>query len=130
MTANIRDYFLVNPMDRPEYMKVFYKYLTDDIKQKYNLHTKSTSNNYIYIRIKKGMYRLKQAAILTYQNLQRRLKPFGYTPVTVIVGVWQHTLRSTKFCLCVDNFGIKYHSKDDDQHLLNAIVRNYQYMTD
>ena len=33
-------------------------------------------------------------------------------------------------CLCVDNFGIKYYSKDDAQHLLNAIGSNYQYTTD
>ena len=117
-------------MDQPEYMKVLYNHLPDDIKQKYNLHTKVTSNNYIYIRIKKGMYRLKQAAILAYDNLQRRLKPFGYTPVTGTVSVWQHKSRPTKFCLCVDDFGIKYYSKDDAQRLLNTIGSNYQYTTD
>ena len=30
----------------------------------------------------------------------------------------------------MDDFGIKYYSKDDDQHLINAIGRNYQYTTD
>ena len=75
-------------MDRPEYMKVLYKHLLDDIKQKYNFHNKVTSNNYIYIHIKKGAYGLKQATILAYDNLQRSLKPFRYTPVTGTVGVW------------------------------------------
>ena len=56
MTADIEDYFLVMSMERSEYMKVQYKQLPDDIKFKYNLHTKVTDNNYIYIKIKKGMY--------------------------------------------------------------------------
>ena len=45
MTADIKDYFFATLMDRPEYMKVLYKYLPTDIKQKYNLDTKITSNN-------------------------------------------------------------------------------------
>ena len=130
MTADIKDYFLATPMDRPEYMKVQFKHLPEDIKKKYNLHTKVTSNNYIYIRIKKGMYGLKQAAILAYDNLQQCLKPFGYTPVIGTVGVWQHDTRPTNFCLCVDDFGIKYHSKSDAQHLLNAIGAHYKYTSD
>ena len=56
-------------MDRSEYRKVLYKHLPADMKQKYNLHTKVTSNNYIYICIKKEMYGLKQAAILADNNL-------------------------------------------------------------
>ena len=121
MTEDIKNYFLATPMDWSEYMKVLYKHLLEDIKLKYNLHTKVTSNNYICICIKKGMYRLKLAAILVYDNLQRRLEPFGYTHVTGTDDVWQHNTIPTKFCLCVDDFGIKYYSKDDTQHLLNAI---------
>ena len=110
-------------------MKVQYKHLPADIKKKYKLHDKVTSNQYIYIRIKKGMYGLKQAAILAYNNLQRCLKPHGYTPVTGTVGVWEHATRKTKLCLCVDDFGIKYYSKADAQHLLDAIGSNYKYTT-
>ena len=130
MTADIKDYFLATPMARPEYMKVQYKHLPDDIRKKYNLQVKVTPNNYIYIRINKGMYGLKQAAVLAYNNLQRCLKPFGYAPVTGTVGVWKHDSRKTKFCLCVDDFGIKYYSKADAQHLLDAIGKNYRYTTD
>ena len=76
------------------------------------------------------MYGLKQAAILAYDNLQQCLKPFGYTPVIGTVGVWQHDTIPTKFCLCVDDFEIKYHSKSDAQHLLNAIGTHYKYTSD
>ena len=130
ITADIKYYFLATPMDRHECMKVPYTHLPDNIKKKYNLHTKVIYKDYIYIRIKKGMHGLKQAAILAYENLQRCIKPFGYTPVIGTVGVWQHETRPTKFCLCVDDFGIKYYSKSDAQHLLDSIGKNYKYTTD
>ncbi len=76
------------------------------------------------------MYGLKQAAILAYNNLKSHLKPFGYTPVIGTVGVWQHATRQTKFCLCVDDFGIKYFSKEDAQHLLYTIGTTYRYTID
>ena len=76
------------------------------------------------------MYGLKQAATLTYDNLKRGLKPFGYTLVTGTVGVWKLETRQTKFCLCVDNLGIKFYSKADAQHLLDIIGNIYRYTTD
>ena len=121
MGADISDYFLATPMKTPEYMKVKYSHIPDDIKQLYNLQEKVTANGYIYIRIKKGMYGLKQAAILAYDNLQKNLKPFGYAPVIGTVGIWQHETRPTTFCLCVDDFGIKYNTTQEAQHLLYAM---------
>ena len=34
------------------------------------------------------------------------------------------------FCLCADDFGIKYHTKSDAPHLLDAIGKNHKYTTD
>ena len=99
MTADIKDYFLATPMAIAEYMKVKYKHIPDDIRLMYNFKNKVTSDNFIYIKIKKGMYGLKQAAILAYENLQSNLKPFGYAPVIGTVGMWQHNTRSTTFVL-------------------------------
>ena len=45
-------------------------------------------------------------------------------------GVFQHKTRPTVFCLCVDDFGIKYHTTASTRHLLNVIRKNYQYTTD
>ena len=81
MTADIKDYFLATPMAKAEYMKVKYKHIPEDIKKLYNLNEKVTDNANIYISIKTGMYGLKQAAILAYENLKQKLQPFGYAPV-------------------------------------------------
>ena len=57
--------FLHTKMRDPEYMKVAYKYFPPDIIKRYNLDS-IVHNDYIYMRIVKGMYGLKQAAILAY----------------------------------------------------------------
>ena len=90
MSADIKNYFLATPMAQSEYMKVQYKHIPEDIRKKYNLQHKLTSDNCIYIRIKKGMYGLKQAAILAYNQLKQKLLPHGYSPVIGTVGLWQH----------------------------------------
>ena len=76
------------------------------------------------------MYGLKQAAILAYDQLVKNLEQDGYSPCPVSVGIWKHKTRATKFCLCVDDFGIKYNSLDDANHLLDALRKHYQISVD
>ena len=76
------------------------------------------------------MYGLKQASILAYANLKESLKLYGYAPMIGTVGLWGNKNRSTKFCLCVDDFGINYSNKKDAQPLLDTIGQKYKYKTD
>ena len=98
-------------MEGDKYVKVNYKHFPEDILQRYKLHNKVTASGHIYIEIKKGMYGLKQAAILAYNNLKKNMKQYRYQPVLGTTGMWEHATRRTKFCVCVDNFGIKYFFK-------------------
>ena len=50
-SAYIKYHFLATPMRNPEYMKVKFKYLPEDMHQKYHLYQKVTNDDYIYIRI-------------------------------------------------------------------------------
>ena len=113
MSADLKDFFLASPMERAEYMKVKLKYFPEDIIKRYNLQTLVAADGYVYIKIQKGMYVLKQAALLAYNNLRKTLQPYGYYPVHGTVGLRAHETRPTKVCLCVDDFGIKYSSKTD-----------------
>ena len=76
------------------------------------------------------MYGLKQAALLAYNNLKENLRPHGYAPVPGTIGLWKHDKRNIHFCLCVDDFGIKYFNKADAQHLLQCLDQHYRYTTD
>ena len=65
MSFDLKDMFLKTPMKQSEYMKRKMKYFLSDIINKYNLNN-IVHNEYIYIKIKRGVYGLKQAAILAY----------------------------------------------------------------
>ena len=62
-SCDLKDFFLKTFMDRPEYMKLLLKTIPQDIIKKYNLLT-IAHNGYVYAKTKKGMYSLKQEAIL------------------------------------------------------------------
>ena len=68
-------------------MKVPMKYFPQDITTKYNLEQLVNSRDYIFVKINKGMYGLKQAAILAFQQLSQRLKTAGYTQILRISGM-------------------------------------------
>ena len=117
MCANLKDHFLASPMDKPEFMRIKFKYFPAAIRQQYNLDRLLASDGYIYICIKKGMYGLKQAALLAYRHIVNQLAPYGYHPCPYTTGLWDHKTRPTKFGLCVDDFCVKYFSKADADHL-------------
>jgi len=130
MCCDLKNFFLASSMERLEYMKVPIKYFPKDIIDRYDLTTLSTASDTVYIRVKKGMYGLKNAALLAYNHLVNNLKNDGYKPVLNCPGIWMHETRRTWFCLCVDDSGVKYFSKEDADHLLNSLRKHYTISTD
>ena len=76
------------------------------------------------------MYGLKQAACLAYDSLKLHLKKYGYSPDKYARDIWSHKTRPTKFCLCVDDFGVQYFLKEDIEHLIQALQDKYVITTD
>ena len=111
-------------------MKLHIRNFPPDIVTQYKLQEKVTSDGYIFRKIKKGMYGLKRAAFLAYENLVTNFKKIGYEPIPHTVGMWKHQKREICFCLCVDDFRIKYFSHDDAQHLLDALTSSYNISID
>ena len=129
MSMDLKDMFLMTPMNNPEYMKCHYRYLPEDIRQRYNLDS-IVHNNFIYIRIKKGLFGLKQSALLAYQQLSAILKEGGYTPIIGSLGMWKHPTKRVLFNLCVDDFGVKYYDKNDVNDLISLIQSKYTVKAD
>ena len=107
LTLDIKDFFLQSNLDDPEYIRILFKYFPPDIRQKYNISSLVAPDGYVYCKIKKGMYGLKQAARLARDQLKAHLAPFGYYPSTLAPNIWVHQNRSIKFCLGVDDVGGK-----------------------
>ena len=110
-------------------MRIHYKHFPQDIKDKYHIDNLVNKDGYVYMKIKKGMYDLKQAAILACENLVRNLSNHGYKPVPHSLGIWTHKSRPISFCLCVDNFGIKYCNKEDANNLITSLQQYYTITT-
>ena len=113
-----------------EYMRIHSKYFDKELRDLYNLDSLIDSDGYIYCEVKLGMYRLKQAAILAFNQLKKRLEAKGYRQLKESDGIWEHSTRKTKFCLCVDDFGVKKFSKNDADHLISTLKEFYEVSTD
>ena len=68
LDADLKDFFLMSYMDEPEYMRIHFKYFPKDIITRYNLKDKVAPDGFVYIKIKRGMYGLKHAAILAHEQ--------------------------------------------------------------
>ena len=76
------------------------------------------------------MYGLPQAGIIAQQLLEERLAKVGHHQSKIVPGLWTHETRDICFTLVVDNFAIKYTKKEDVQHLIDAIQKNYNITVD
>ena len=54
----------------------------------------------------------------------------GYHPIPLTNGLFKHNKRKTIFALCVDDFGVKYHSQQDLQHLITSLRKYYDISID
>ena len=116
-------------MKKYQYMRIALKYFTKEIRDEYNIEH-IADNGYVCVETRKGMYRLKEAIILTFNNVVQNLAPFEYHPAKYTAGLWKHERRKIDFTLYVDDFGIKYHNKEDAEHFLNILSTNYEISTD
>jgi Reverse transcriptase (RNA-dependent DNA polymerase). len=80
----------------------------------------------IYLRIRKALYGLPQAALLWYQHLTRTLTSAGYTSIASdhCVYVKQRGDKKSTICLHVDDL---FHSYTNSQRNSNAISSRLLY---
>ena len=76
------------------------------------------------------MYGLKQAAALAYNQLSTHYQTASYQQVPESIGMWTHISNKLSFCLCVDDFGLKYFKQHDAQEFLSHFETAYKYTED
>ena len=113
-----------------EYMRIKITDIPDNIIHQYNLQKKVTNYGYVYVEVRKGMYRLRQVGILAQQLLETRLNKAGCFQSQLTPGLWKHKWRPISFTLCVDHFGVKYVSQEHAKHLMNTLKQEYKMSQD
>ena len=71
-TANVKNFYLNTPMDKPEYMKILVRLIPDEIKVEYKVNEFEHAV-YVYVKINKGMYGLAQAGLIANELLSKSL---------------------------------------------------------
>ena len=125
--AYIKNIYLNNALPDPEYMKFHISTIPQEIINEYNLLDIVDNHGFVYVKIVKGIYGLKQAGIIAHKAPIHHLAPFGYHPACHTPGLCQRETRDTIFTIVVDNFVIKYTSLENAKHLLMHYKQNIQY---
>ena len=85
-------------MSRAEYKIIHSKYFSTDIIDQYQIDGLIAAYGYVYIKIIKGMYGLKQTAIIAYHHLIFHTEPHRFYPVPFTTGLWAHKTRFLPLC--------------------------------
>ena len=64
LIADIKNFYLNNDLPDPEYMKLQLHIIPQEIIDEYSLHDLVDKYGWVYLKIVKGMYCLKQAGII------------------------------------------------------------------
>ena len=123
MTADLKDYYLMTPLPRPEYLLIQKKHLSQHIITKYDLH-QYLDNDHILFEVIRSMYGLPHAGRIAQEALIPHLAKHGYLQTSTPC-LFRHTSNGTAFTLVVDDFGIKYRTKQDAEHLIACLKEKY-----
>ena len=121
---DLKDFFLGTPLPRTEYAKIPVHLVPDEILDYYNIRHLIV-NNYLWIAIDRGMYGLPQASRIAYEHLVPKLEAAGYTEAGITPGLFKHKDNGILFCLTVDDFGVKYKTKESAHHLIDTLKKDY-----
>jgi hypothetical protein len=128
MTADITDFYLGSPMERPEYMILTKAQIPPASREKY-VSTIDWRNDKALVEITKGIYGLKQSGLLAQKRLHAHLQKYGYKQTNTPC-IFTHETREIVFSAVVDDFGISYGNTSDCNHLLDALRDLYPITTD
>ena len=124
MIIDIGNFYINTPLDHYEYMRMHISEIPQEIIDEYNLLEK-VNDGWIYFRIKKAIYGLKQAGLLSNKMLAKILNKEGYYQAKHTPGLWVHEKRQISFTLVVDDFGVKYVKEEDVRHLEKVLEAFY-----
>jgi hypothetical protein len=95
----------------------------------YDLNTHA-KDGWVHLEMRRAVWGLPQAGILANKRLRQKLAPFGYSECVDTPGLWIHQTRPISFTLIVDNFGVKYVSQVDVDHLIASVRSTYTLTED
>jgi hypothetical protein len=121
--------YLTTALEYFEYMKIPLSLFLAWTIEQCNLNNMAL-DGYVYIKMRRAVWGLPQAGILTNKRLRRKLAQFGNYEKVNTPGLWRHELQPLTFTLMVDNFGVKFANKEDVDHIISSIKITYKLTKD
>jgi hypothetical protein len=128
-TADISNMYLCSLLPNKEYVRFKYDVISPNIIKHYNLDT-FANGDFVYAKIKKAWYGLKQSGNIAHDDLVQHLAKYGNSKAKRTHGLFLRITRDLSFTLVVDDFGIKYTNKDGIGHLIAAVRDKYTLKVD
>jgi hypothetical protein len=129
MSMDLSNFYLMTPLDRPEYARIQLSVIPQEIIDEYNLEAYA-HKGWVYYELSKGMYGLKRSGKLANDLLSEHLNEQGYYECATTPGLWRHKWRPIIFVLIVDNFGVQYTGREHAEHLHATLQAHYDVTTD
>jgi hypothetical protein len=86
MTINIKDFYLMTPMEQYEYFHIKIELFPPDIIEEYGLRNKVDADGNVFCEVRQGMYGLLQAGIIAQDLLTKQLNKAGYRQSKITPG--------------------------------------------
>jgi hypothetical protein len=129
MCIDIKNFYLTAALEYNEYVKIPLTLFPTWIEEQYDLN-RHALHSFVHLEMQQAVWGLPQAGILANKRLRRKLAPFGYCESTHTPGLWYHESQPITFTLLVDDFGVKCVSKDNVNHLITSIKKDYTLTKD
>jgi hypothetical protein len=95
---DIKNYYLGTPMEYQLlsiHPRSDIRHSTTEVWDDPRYDIQVANDGYVYLEIRRGMYGLKEAGIIAFNQLVKKLVPSGYEPMTFNPGLWRHRTKRT-----------------------------------
>ncbi|KAL7483958.1 hypothetical protein ACHAW6_009605 [Cyclotella cf. meneghiniana] len=96
--ANISNFYLMTPLKCPEYAKIKFLDIPEEVFNEFKLEEKVIPDGLVYIDVVRGMYGLPQAGLLGHELLESRLNKEGYFQSKIVPGLWKQRQGTCNSC--------------------------------
>ena len=79
MCIDINNFYLGTTMNYFQYMRIHKKFIPQEVLDEYDITF--DDRDFTYVEIRRGMYGLKEAGVIAFDQLVQKLKRFGYDPM-------------------------------------------------
>ena len=129
-TADCSNMYLESVLPSPQYVRFKLSQIPPRIQEQYKLEKYVDKDGYVYARIDKDWYGLKESGKIAHDDIVAHLHKYRYMKEKRTEGLFTHQTRDISFTLVVDDFGIKYTNKADVEHLIQSLEEKYTMKTD